>query len=243
MKRRRRNTNGWWNVIIRCFRPTNDRTGMIVDTRLDYLPPVSFETVAWGAAAAVGVLLLMRLLSGPPAVISRRIGLYVLRSAILAAVLALLLNPVRFQETPGSMDPPDVFYLLDASHSMSMGTGLTRWETATGMVRDAQKLAGTRSHARVNLFRFGQKLSGIEPSQIQLELTGGSPKEPAKGSGPGAAKAPPPALPTDSDTQLAGALRQLSSRFGRSLPASVVLFSDGQARDAADVEKIAGSFS
>jgi len=36
---------------------------------------------------------------------------------------------------------------------------------------------------------------------------------------------------------------RFSSRFGRSLPASIVLFSDGQARDAADVEEVAGYFS
>src|SRR6202022_3081788 len=103
------------------------------------------------------------------------------------------------------------------------------------------RLAGDRSRARLNLFRFGQKLAAIEPVQLGLEsdtLT----KDASKTAGPVKGKSQPPG-PTDSDTQLAGALRQLSSRFGRSLPAEIVLFSDGQARDAADVEKIAGYFS
>src|SRR5262249_3094878 len=122
------------------------------------------------------------------------------------------------------------------------GTGTTRWETATGMIRDAQQIAGVRSHAKVNLFRFGQKLSGMEPSQIGLHIPDASSKAAAKPPGAAPAKAPPPAGPTDAHTQLAGGLRQISSRFGRSLPASIVLFSDGQARDAADVEKIASYF-
>src|SRR5262249_36307503 len=67
-------------------------------------------------------------------------------------------------------------------------------------------------------------------------------KEAASPTGPATVKSQP-ASPNDSDTLLAGALRQLSSRFGRAPPASIVLFSDGQARDAGDVEKIAGYFS
>ncbi|MGE5192028.1 MAG: hypothetical protein ACM3U2_05955, partial [Deltaproteobacteria bacterium] len=124
-----------------------------MNSRFDYSPPVSLETVLWLAGGAVAVLLLLRLLSGPPAAISRRAGLYALRAALLATVLALLVNPVRYQETPGSMEPPDVFYLIDSSSSMSMGTDTTRWDAAVGMIRDAQRIAGDRSHARVHLFR------------------------------------------------------------------------------------------
>jgi uncharacterized membrane protein len=211
----------------------------------DFLPPVSLETVAELAIAALAVLIVLRLLAGPAATISRRAGLYVLRAVILATVLALLFNPVRVQELPGSIDAPDIFYLLDASSSMAMGTGTTRWDDVTGMIKEASDKAGDRSHARLNLFRFGQKLAAIEPSQIGM----GSPAVPSNATSASAAgtaaksKTPPPAKPADSDTQLAAALRQLSSRFGRSVPASIVLFSDGQARDAGDVEKIAGYFS
>ncbi|MBI3861503.1 MAG: hypothetical protein HY290_06375 [Planctomycetia bacterium] len=203
----------------------------------DIAPPLSFQFVAELAIAAIVVLILLRLLAGPAATISRRAGLYVVRGLILLAVLALLFNPVRIQELPGSIDAPDVFYLLDASTSMAMGTGATRWDDVTAMIRAAHDKAGTRSHARLNLFRFGQKLSAIEPAQIGM-----APSD-VPAAGGKAAKTPPPAKPGDSDTQLAGALRQISSRFGRSPPASIVLFSDGQARDAADVEKIAGSFA
>jgi uncharacterized membrane protein len=205
-----------------------------------FLPPVPFETVAWLAAAALAVLLVLRLVAGPPAAISRRVGLYVLRTALVATLLALLLNPVHVEELPGSMDPPDVFYLLDSSTSMAMGTSVSRWDEVTGMIRGAQNKAGDRSHARLNLFRFGQKLVAMEPSQIGLDQPAGPP---ARGPNASENKLKAPARPTDTDTQLAGGLRQLSSRFGRALPASIVLFSDGQARDASDVEKIASYFS
>ena len=42
---------------------------------------------------------------------------------------------------------------------------------------------------------------------------------------------------------MASALRQLTSRFGRTPPAAVVVFSDGRARDAADLEKLATHFA
>ncbi|HEY2253793.1 MAG TPA: vWA domain-containing protein, partial [Planctomycetaceae bacterium] len=208
-------------------------------------PPVPFETVLWLAAAALAVLLVLRLVAGPPAAISRRVGLYILRAALVATILAILLNPVHVEELPGSIDAPDVFYLLDSSTSMAMGTSESRWDSITRMIREAQQKAGNRSHARLNLFRFGQKLAAIEPIQIGLGQIGldqqGGPA--ARTAGPASNKAKPAARPTDTDTQLAGGLRQLSSRFGRSLPASIVLFSDGQARDAADVEKTAGYFA
>lgn len=205
-------------------------------------PPLSLETLAWLVAGALAVLLLLRLVSGPPAAISRRVGLYILRGALLVTLLALLLNPVHVEEQPGTIDPPDVFYLLDSSTSMAMGTSVSRWDEITGMIRESQQKAGDRSHARLNLFRFGQKLAAIEPSQIGLDHSD-APLARRTGALESKTKAPAPARPSDTDTQLAGGLRQLSSRFGRSLPASIVLFSDGQARDAADVEKIASYFA
>ena len=111
-------------------------------------PPVPFETVVWLAAAALAVLLILRLIAGPAAAISRRMGLYLLRAALLATLLALLLNPVHVEEQPGSIDPPDVFYLLDSSTSMAMGTGESRWDLVTRMIREAQQKGGDRSHAR-----------------------------------------------------------------------------------------------
>ncbi len=49
--------------------------------------------------------------------------------------------------------------------------------------------------------------------------------------------------PTDSDTQLLTALRQVPSRFGRRPPAGIVLFSDGRARDESGVEQLAAQFA
>ena len=208
-------------------------------------PPLPLETVLWLAAGALAVLLVLRLVGGPPAAISRRVGLYILRAALLATLLALLFNPVHIKELPGSIDAPDVFYLLDSSTSMAMGTSESRWDSITRTIREAQEKAGNRSHARLNLFRFGQKLAAMEPIQIGLGQIGldKPANSPARADGAPSSKTKAPAHPTDTDTQLAGGLRQLSSRFGRSLPASIVLFSDGQARDAADVEKTAGYFA
>jgi hypothetical protein len=196
---------------------------------IEYLSPVTLQTFLTAAAGVLLVVLLVRWLIGPPAAIARRPGLYILRGLILLVLAALLLNPVRVQELPGSVDPPDVYCLLDSSHSMAMGTPATRWDESLRTIREADAL-GTRSHARLHLFRFGQKLAAIDPAQLGLD---GGQRSTAR------AKSLPAVGPTDADTQLAGALRQVSSRFGRALPAGVVLFSDGRARDEADVEKTA----
>ena len=52
-----------------------------------------------------------------------------------------------------------------------------------------------------------------------------------------------PLAPTDSDTQLLTALRQVPSRFGRRPPAAIMLFSDGRARDESGVEQLAAQFA
>ncbi|HUG68957.1 MAG TPA: glutamine amidotransferase, partial [Pirellulaceae bacterium] len=49
--------------------------------------------------------------------------------------------------------------------------------------------------------------------------------------------------PDDTDTRFQMALRQITSRFGRSPPASLVVFSDGRTRDAEGIEELARHFA
>ena len=182
-------------------------------------------TLLLGALCLAFAWFLLRVWMGSPAAVTRRVELWVLRGACLAVLLAIFLNPVKVQQSPGPLERPEVFVLLDSSQSMTMGTPRTRWDESLDLLRSATGPQGDTEHARVSPFRFGHRLTAIPPGAIWPQAAS---EKPAADFGP-----------LDPDTQLAGALRRLSSRFGRTPPAGVVLFSDGQARDAAEVERMA----
>ncbi|OWK43039.1 hypothetical protein FRUB_02638 [Fimbriiglobus ruber] len=173
--------------------------------------------VAPWLTAAVLALVWMRWQVGPPAVRSRQRVLWVLRGCILAALVAIGLNPVHVAVTPGAVHRPEIHVLLDASQSMLLGSPESRWAEGTALLRDA--LAKSPDRADVHVHRFGQRLV---PVDVTAFLAGGD-----------------LARPDDADTQLATAFRQLAGRLGREAPASVVVISDGQVRDPAALDDMA----
>ena len=226
-------------------------------------------TAAVFGAVAVGLLVgfgLLRWLGGPPAAVARRWGLFTLRATAVGTLLLILLNPSDVSQTPGPVDRPDIFYLLDSSQSMAVGDNETRFEHAQRLMREAEQATHDEGHALVKLFRFGHRLAAVEApltrSVSEGEGLNGSVKNGASATSAlayasghlmaaeststasGAAKAKQKLLaPTDSDTQLLTALRQVPSRFGRRPPAGIVLFSDGRARDESGVEQLAKQFA
>ncbi len=244
-------------------------------------------TTAVFGAVAIGLLVgfaLLRWLGGPPAAVARRWGLLAIRAAAVGTLLVILLNPSDVSQTPGPIDRPDIFYLLDSSQSMAVGDQETRFDHATRMMREADAAMANDAHANVKLFRFGHRLAAVErglgvggqglekKTEAWRGLNSGTSGSGATGmfasqamaaepgstqysvlstqtaaltsaalTSPTASKAKPLA-PTDSDTQLLTALRQVSSRFGRRPPAAIVLFSDGRARDESGVEALAAQF-
>ena len=192
------------------------------DFRIDFDPPLTITFAVIALLGAVIVWGVVRRLAGSPIGVSQKLGLILLRVSTFALLAALLLNPVKLFESSGLKHKADVFYLIDSSQSMSVGDDGSRWTRSLQMIRDSQK-NGNEPLANISLFRFGQRLAAVEPQVWQ--------------------KASEDFKPTDSDTQLAAALRQLTSRFGRTPPGAVVVFSDGRARDAADVDKLAMHFA
>jgi len=190
---------------------------------IDFLPPVSSGLLATLAAAAIVAFLLLRLAAAPPAANARRWGLLMIRALAVVTLLAILANPVRVDELPGAVERPRVLYLLDVSESMSLGDETTRFEEATRTIDEVHELLPSDFRPHLSAYCFGRRLSAIESPE---------------GLDP---QAIPP--PTDSDTQLQSALRQLTGRFGPVAPASVVLFSDGRAREPAGVEQIARRYA
>jgi hypothetical protein len=214
-----------------------------VNSRAAFVPPLSWETVLLIAAAIGFVWVLMRFAFGRPVDVARRIGLLLLRGAILAVVALILMNPVWVDEGPGKVSRPDVFLLLDGSQSMAIGKKTTRWEQSQAFMEAAQNEMGDVSlQNSLHLFRFGHRLTAVDSRSAASgagkgQMVGRA--SPADSSASGLAAVLALAPPTDTDTRLAEALRQLTSRFGRHPPAAVVLFSDGRARDMNGVLELA----
>jgi len=191
---------------------------------------------------------LLRTIGGSPAAASRKWSLWGLRWAAVATLALILLNPSNVSQSPGPIDRPDVFYLLDASQSMAVGDRETRFDHALRLMREAQSRTDPEASAEVRLFRFGHRLAAVEDLS-PVGLAEQKPPPPSSSwsrevhASESATAKSLPLSPTDSDTQLLTALRQVSSRFGRRPPAAIVLFSDGRAREDSGVEPLGEQFS
>lgn len=220
---------------------------------LTFLTPLTFTVFAVLLLSIAFGFGSLRWLSGAPAAVSKRRGLYVLRGLSVATVVLILLNPSNVTQSPGPLDRPDLFYLLDSSQSMAVGDKETRFDHATRMMREAAELTANDPSAEVRLFRFGHRLAAIpdagtlglkpepKPSVVGSARSGEALARESASSRPEPKTRP--VAPSDSDTQLLTALRQVSSRFGRRPPAGVVLFSDGRARDETGAESLAKQFA
>jgi uncharacterized membrane protein len=196
------------------------------------------------AALAIAAFALLRLASGRPIAPARRLGLLALRLAILAVVGLIIINPVRVDETPGTVERPKVFYLLDTSQSMAIGKSSTRWEQVVQTVRDTGLAMTARDGAQVSMFRFGSRLAAVDADfwrPAAAEATHSGAAGAVIAAEPNRPTEPPPA-PTDSDTLLGASLEGLTDRFGQAPPQAVVVFSDGRARDTERADAIARAY-
>jgi uncharacterized membrane protein len=214
---------------------------MMLLAALDLLPPFSLLALLAVVGCVAVCALLFAWLLGAPNSVSRHTGLWVLRGLVLAIVIIVLLNPVYIDHLPGPFQRPEMFYLVDTSASMQMGDPRTRWEESLDFIKDAGNRASA-SPVAVKPFRFGQRLAAIEDAQ-QIGLTA----QVADIAGSGIQTTPvrqaKNVSPTDGDTRMLTALRQISSRFGRVPPQGIVLFSDGRAHDEVGIEQLAAEFA
>ena len=130
---------------------------MNVESTIQWASPYSFVVLLGLTLGAVAALALLRWLWGRPIAPARRAGLAVVRLLILAAVASILLNPMRVDTIPGSVERSKLVYLVDSSQSMALGTGTTRWERVVQTIREA----GARN-AQVSVFRFGSRLAAMD---------------------------------------------------------------------------------
>ena len=129
---------------------------------LSFLTPLTAAVAMALAAVLLIGFVLLRLLGGPPAAVARRWGLIGIRAAAVGTLLVILLNPSEVSQSPGPIDRPDIFYLLDSSQSMAIGDQETRFEHAARLMREADSAMADEAHANVKLFRFGHRLAAVE---------------------------------------------------------------------------------
>lgn len=216
------------------------------DSTIHWASPYSLGLLAALALAGLAGFVLLRWASGRPIEPARRRGLLLLRLAIVALIALILFNPVRVDVTPGTVERPKVFYLLDASQSMALGKGTTRWDQVVETIRSVDRKSDPVSGAQVSAFRFGSRLAAVDapfwrPHEGPSAFHGQPGQALAAAPTPPVGDAPAPA-PTDADTLLADSLEGLANRFGQSPPQAVVVFSDGRARDPERADVIARAY-
>ena len=220
---------------------------LIADAFVWFKPLVPWPVAVSVAGVIAGVTVAAWLVERANPVSNRR-SLWIVRGAVLATVAVILLNPVRVDELPGPIERSEMFYMLDTSASMQMGNPRSRWDESLRLIRQANEQAPA-APAIVKPFRFGQRLAAIEqldqiglaarPSPSSAPLTPVSATESAADK----LRGKKPVGPTDGDTRLFTALRQISSRFGRVPPQGIVLFSDGRAREESGLDQLAAEFA
>ena len=214
-----------------------------MSTSVQFVPPLAEGALLIFLAACAVAAIALRFVGGRAVEPARRWGLLCLRGAVVVTLLMLLSGPVRVDESSGVIERPDLFVLVDASRSMDIGKEQARWQDAIDVIDGTLNgVADETMLDGVQLFRFGHRLQAVDSESPRAsELPEGSPD--ATTSLPFGLDALIDEPPTDSDTRLAEALRQLSARFGRRPPAGIVLLSDGRVRDTSAVEHLAGHFA
>jgi len=182
--------------------------GMQAASTIQWLPPVPPVTVGLIALAILAAFGLMRWIAGAPRPKRHRGAILAIRACVVLTITMILINPVRVEQTPGRIEHPEVVYLLDASQSMGLGDEPTRFDQALEVMRHASTLLPADSEPQIHLFRFGAKLQSVEP---QWMLAQPSSKE--SGATSGTEKPRADLAPTDPDTRLGVALRQLPTTF------------------------------
>ena len=196
---------------------------------IDWSPPLTVAVIVTTLAVVAGVCIALRILMGPPQWTRRLWGVLALRGVALAGLLSLLLGPVHVDESPGPTTQPDLIFLVDGSQSMGIGNESTRWAAAWDLLAESTDGLADEHRTGLPVYWFGHRLhpagqltdAGAEPDENDE-----SPSDPR----------PQGAAELDSDTRLADALKQLTSRFGPQRPTGAVVLSDGRARDSSAVE-------
>ena len=133
----------------------------------------------------------------------RSLWFFIPRALVLAAVLAILLNPVEELARELPPERPQVSCLIDSSRSMGLDT-YPRMDDAKEFVFESQSMLDRNNGAELQLYQFGGRLASV-PSLSDLN-------------------------PRDDATELGEAMSSLEGVF-QEPPKAIVVISDGQISD------------
>src|SRR6516165_4618039 len=183
-------------------------------TPLEWASPYGVSIYVGLGLALVVLLLLARRFARSPS--ARRWPLLVLRAAVLATLVLILLNLVSVSVARLPPRAPEIIYLVDCSRSMALDRPVARLDVVKQAIVRSGRLTTTSPPPRVRMYRFGE---GLAATTNLSELS-----------------------PSDDATRLLEALDRLPSHFADRMPAGVVIFSDGRTSETAGFEEIAAGY-
>ena len=146
----------------------------------------------------------------------RRLWFFVPRALVLAAVLAVLLHPVKESARELPPNRPQVSCLIDGSRSMGLDAPQQRMDLAKEFVFESQSILDRNNSAELQLYQFGGRFASI-PSLSEL-------------------------APKDNESRLGEAMSSLEGVF-QQLPKAVVVVSDGQISDLDELKSVAKNYA
>ncbi len=160
------------------------------------------------------LLLAFRFAAAPGA---RSKALVALRASTLGILVLILINPVRIREEKRAGPAPTAVFLLDVSRSMSLEAPISRSQAVDQIIRRADGLLSADRRPAIQKYGFGRELTAISETERDVSATA-------------------------DETRLIGALEQLPSRLGDTLPFGVFVFSDGHSTEPDTLDATAKAY-
>ncbi len=212
----------------------------MTQTWIRWLPAYSTNSLIALIAILVAIAFCVRLIWGR-GLIGGHWAIWALRCASVSLVVAILLGPTWVEQEEPLVSRPKMLFLFDGSSSMKLGAETSRWQDALSFVEKGIERARDDAASDCQSYRFGHRLGPLTPTTAMPNSSGTAVANRltpvnTKGSQYAVASVPSPEA---SDTRLADALRELSSRIDARDTAGLVLLSDGRVRGSESVEQLA----
>jgi uncharacterized membrane protein len=209
-------------------------------TWLRWIPAQTTPWLIGLVGLCIAIAVIARIVWGR-GLVHRQWTLLLLRCSSIAIVTLILLGPTWVEQSSPTLQRPKMLFLYDGSSSMKLGTTSSRWQDSLDFVNNALQSSPKDAQGDCQSFRFGHRLGPLIPENNKG--TKGKPNRDDQltlasfsNANEKSTAIPPPEA---TDTRLADALRELSSRMDAKNTAGVVLMSDGRVRGSESVEQLA----
>ena len=225
---------------------------------IQWIPAVSLFQLAGLLLVAITIAIALQFIMGRSLVRNQWLILG-LRLGSVGLAIVILLGPTWIERSAPLMQRPTMLFLFDGSSSKKLGMKSTRWQDALDFVNQGFNKTLPGGDSDCQSYRFGHRLAPLNPTlsktssaeklQIDNPMVGMTKTRLSPANRTSlldresifAASSEIPD-PDASDTRLADALRELTTRIDFRDTAGVVLLSDGRVRGSESVEQLATLF-